>query len=102
MAKPYQQIVDEISAYIDARGGEYQSWYVGIVRAPRSRLFDDHAVHEKGDPWIYRAAESRDEANRVEAYFVNVRKTQGGPGGGDEESKTVYAYLTGTHTREEA
>lgn len=102
MPKPYETIVTEISAYIENNGAKYPSWYVGVAKNPRERLFEDHKVREEGDAWIFREAESREVADRVEGYFVQVKKAQGGPGGGDEESASVYAYLTGPHTMEDA
>ena len=99
MPKSYQQIVHEITAHIEGNGGAFDQWYVGVAKEPKARLFQDHQVSKEA--YIIRWAESRDEADRVEAYFVNVKGTQGGPGGGDSESTAVYAYHTSSRTKED-
>jgi hypothetical protein len=88
----------EIKKYIDDGGGRYREWYVGIAADARKRLFTDHGVREKGDMWIFRTFASADDARKVEDYFVNTLGTDGGPGGGDDDSKSVYAYHKEAHT----
>jgi len=100
MAKDEETIKKEILAHIDDKGGPYSGWYVGIAEDPEDRLFNDHSVQRKGDYWIYRKAESHTAARNVEDYFVNDVGTKGGTGGGDENTKSVYAYKTNSHTKE--
>ena len=71
-----------------------------LSASPRNRLFDDHNVRENGDAWIFREATSSAVAREVETYFINMKGTQGGPGGGDANSRSVYAYKIKPHTRE--
>lgn len=87
-----QQIHNEIMKYIHDDGQNYGSWYVGISSDPRKRLFIDHNVQEKDSWWIYRKAESPQNARNVEEFIINKYKTDGGIGGGDEFTKYVYAY----------
>jgi hypothetical protein len=61
-------------------------------------LFNGHGVHEKGDWWILRQAQSSASARNIEAYFVNTLGTDGGPGGGDKNAAYVYAYKKAAHT----
>lgn len=102
MPKPKEVIVSEISGYIDKRGGKYSDWYVGIASDPKARLFNDHNVDQKNGAWIYRECESADVAREVEDYFINTLRTKGGPGGGDDSTKSIYAYRTTSDTTEEA
>lgn len=81
-------------------GTGYSNWYVGIAKDPKERLFKDHNVDEKNGSWIYRKAESREVAERIEKYFIEVHGTQGNPGGGSDETTFVYAYKVTDSTRE--
>jgi hypothetical protein len=98
MAHSKQQITTDISAHMKKGGGSYSSWYVGISKDPRDRLFSQHKVQEDGDWWIYRQAISGATARDVEEYFINTLKTDGGPGGGDQTADYVYAYKKSSHT----
>ncbi len=92
------QVKSEIKNHIDNVGGAYSAWYVGISKNARDRLFNDHAVDENTDAWIYRSAANTDVARRIETYFVDVLGTDGGPGGGDDDADQVYAYKKKAHT----
>jgi len=98
MAKSEEEIRAEIKAYIDRNGGPYSSWYVGIAADARERLFNNHGVDEKNDFWIYQTCSSSDIARNVEAYFVNELSTDGGTGGGGDDTDKVYAYKKNSHT----
>lgn len=98
MAKNEWEIRREIKEYIGKWGAPYSSWYVGIAEDPKERLFDDHGVKEKTDAWIFRYAEDVETARRIEKYFVDTLGTDGGTGGGDENTKAVYAYKKNSHT----
>lgn len=100
MAKTKDQIIADIEAYIGNNGADFGNWYVGIATSPRDRLFNDHSVRENGDAWIFREATSSTVAREVENYFINVKGMQGGGGGGDYSSRSVYAYKIKPHTRE--
>ncbi len=99
MASDKQTIISDIKAYAANSGGSYSKWYVGIATNPRERLFNDHAVKEKGDAWIYRQCASSDVARAIEKYFLE-QGMQGGSGGGDDDSDSVYAYKIAGHTVE--
>ena len=94
-----EQIKAEITAHIRKNGGSYSGWYVGIAKDAEKRLFEEHGVVKNGDGWIYRQAESNRAARDVESYFVNELGTDGGLGGGDLESDSVYAYKKNSHTK---
>lgn len=92
MSYTAQQIIAEINAYMKQCGGSNRDWYVGIAANARERLFNDHRVTEKGGSWIYRQATSTDVARSVEKAYLDAG-CDGGPGGGDEDTDFVYAYL---------
>jgi hypothetical protein len=94
-----QQVLEEIKAHIAQRGGAYSSWYAGIASDAKDRLFNDHAVKENGDFWIFRTCDSSVDARSVEDALFRLG-AKGGPGGGDSTTKAVYAYKISTHTIE--
>ena len=94
-----QQIITAFNAYMGGGNIRYNDWYVGVAADPRERLFNDHAVNEQTDAWIYDACSSTREAREVEQYFIG-QGTRGGPGGGDANTKSVYAYRITSRTVE--
>ena len=99
MASDKGTIVSDIKKYVDGWGGNYGEWYIGIASDPRTRLFNDHAVQEKGGAWIYRDCASSKIAREVEDHFIALGM-KGGPGGGDATTKFVYAYKITPNTTE--
>lgn len=100
MAQTKEKIIQEIDSHIQKEHSGYRNWYVGIAKDPRDRLFNDHNVTEHGGWWIYREAYSDTSAREVESFFLDYKGTQGGPGGGDEDSRFVYAYRITSATKE--
>lgn len=92
-----QEIKAKITDYMQ-KGGTPSSWYVGVASDPKSRLFSDHGVQEKGDLWIYEPADSEAAARNIESYFIKTLGTDGGPGGGTNP-RYVYAYEKNAHTK---
>jgi hypothetical protein len=90
-----QQIIADIDAYMkEFPKSQNKDWYVGIAADARERLFTGHGVAEKGGAggWIYRKADSHTIARAVEKAY-HAAGCDGGPGGGDENTDKVYAYL---------
>lgn len=94
-----KKIISEIEAHIKKCGGTYSSWYCGIASKPKERLFEDHNVSEKSGTWVYRDATTDTAARSIEGYFLK-KGCKGGDGGGDSQSKYVYAYKITSSTRE--
>jgi hypothetical protein len=92
------QIIQDIKGFMAQWGGGYAAWYVGVAEDARTRLFAEHHVDERSDPWIHRLADSASAARRVERYFITLG-TAGGPGGGSDASTRVYAYKKSPHTK---
>ena len=86
-----QQVIDDILNHIRSWGGYKSNWYAGITDDPRTRLFCEHNVQEKGGVWIYRDAGSENSARVIERSLLDAG-FDGGPGGGSGSSKYVYAY----------
>jgi hypothetical protein len=99
MAADKATAIADIKAHREKRGGKYSQWYVGITSNPQKRLFGDHGVKEKGDVWIFRQCINSNVARAVEDYFLALGMN-GGPGGGDDDSDYVYAYMIAEHTDE--
>ena len=87
-----QDVLDEIVVHIDKQGGAYSGWYCGITADIESRLHGDHKVPHKDHWFITRACENETDARVVEASLIRLG-CDGAPGGGDETTRYVYAYL---------
>ena len=99
MANSKKELIEEIESHITDCGGGIDGWYVGVAAKPRERLFDDHSVDKEKGAWIYRTASSDGVARDIEKHFLD-KGAKGGTGGGDEDSKSVYAYRISSRTRE--
>ena len=99
MAHTRDQIIADIENYIRDNGANFGNWYVGIAADPQDRLSNGHGVTED-DVSISRLATSSTVAREVENYFIYLMSTQGGDGGGDDRSTSVYAYKIKSHTRQ--
>jgi hypothetical protein len=86
-----QQTINEILSHIGQCGGLLSDWYAGITDDPRVRLFTEHNVQERGDSWIYRDAGTANAARTIEQNLLD-QGCDGGPGGGSNSSKYIYAY----------
>lgn len=93
-------ITSQIVQFINSYDANYANWYVGIAANPADRLFNGHGVFKDQGYWIYRTAENSPEARAIENYFINTLKTDGGSGGGDYMSRSIYAYRKTNYTRE--
>ena len=100
MANTKAEAIKDIKDYILNNGGNYSKWYVGIASDVKQRLFNDHAVDEKNGLWAWAQCQDADTAREVEDFFVYTLGTQGGPGGGDDTTKCVYAYKITAITKE--
>ena len=94
-----EEIIKGIDAHIKKFGRNFNEWYVGIASNPYDSLFRDHNVKKFRDEWIFRSAPNSKAAREVEKHFIR-NGTLGGSGGGDGNSRFVYAYKTKSHTRE--
>ncbi len=96
-----QQIVSEIDSHINKEGGPHNTWYCGITENPARRLFEEHNVSRENGWWINRDAGTDNVARTIEQHFLS-KGCKGGPGGGDNNARHVYAYKITAATRESA
>ena len=94
------QIIEAIETFIEERGGFWPQWYVGIAADANHRLFSDHKVPEHEDVWVYAPAATSRVARQIEAHLIAKHGAQGGTGGGDENTRYVYAYRIAAQTVE--
>jgi hypothetical protein len=87
-----EEIIHEISSYMDEQGGFPYEWYVGIAEDARDSLFEAHNVDWERGRWIYQPANSPSEARLIEEHFLIVVGTDGGDGDGRPRALQVYAY----------
>ena len=88
-----QEITNDIIAHVNRQGGPFALWYVGITSDTTSRLHVDHKVPEENHWFITRNAGTVQSARNIEALLIENYEMDGGPGGGDDDSIHVYAYL---------
>ena len=101
MAKSKEVIIQEIMDHMNnscPKGTPYKKLYIGIAADATDRLFKDHSVDREKDIWIYRTASSDSVAREIEKHFINLG-FDGGPGGGDDDTKMVYCFLQNSHTK---
>ncbi len=91
MTEDDKRKASEIRAYIEKGPGPWSSWYAGVAEDARDRLFNGHSVDKDKGKWSYRTFSSDDVARQVEQDLF-AKGCDGGPGGGSEDSKMVYAY----------
>jgi len=97
-AQKAQDVYDSIVAYIKEHGGAYSDWYAGIASDWRERLVVDHNVAREHRWWIARQCHTHTAARNVEDALIELG-CDGAPGGGDEDTIYVYAYLKGAVTK---
>ena len=85
-------IYDEIMAHMNKEGSGYQTCYVGITSDIERRLFGEHNVPREDAWYIYRKADSEEDARALEEYILKTHNTDGDVGGGNHESQYIYAY----------
>ncbi len=95
-----EEIIADIRSYFGFTVfSGYSNYYVGITNDINRRLFDEHNVSEQKDYWIYRTADSKSIAQKVEEYFLNLGM-QGDTGGGTDNTCIVYCYRITSSTIE--
>lgn len=100
MTHSKQEIINAIKKLVSDNGGDYTDFYVGIAADPKDRLFNDHNVSESTGVYDCWEAYDDEDTRDVEKYCIENLGTEGGTGGGDEDSDTVYAYKITPSTKE--
>lgn len=84
---------NEIVAAVRAKAGndKHSDWYVGIAADAEAALFERHKVSKAAGSYVSRTADSSSIAREAEST-LHADGFDGGPGGGDASTKSVYAY----------
>ncbi len=94
-----QNIISDFESFIEYHGKNYSEFYVGIASNPIDRLENGHNVIGS-TPFFYSVEPLHtDMVRAIEKYFLD-KGTQGGSGGGDNDTQYVYIYLVTSDTRE--
>lgn len=99
MAKTAQDAYNDTLSHIQSQGGPLSNWYCGITSNISNRLFGDHNVPEENHWFIFRECVNSEAARAVEKALLD-QGCDGGPGGGDNSSVYVYAYLKSNITKQ--
>ncbi len=97
-AKNTKTITAEISAHIKKQGGQMGAWYVGTASRVKPRLFGEHNVPQTNHWFIWRRAESAEDAASLEAAFHGLG-CDGTEREKDDKARLVYAYLKASATK---
>lgn len=99
MAKKSSQIIKDFNEHLQRSGKRYYSdFYVGVSKDAQKRLFEEHHVDKDHSWWIFRTAETSEDARNVEKHFIDLGM-RGGTGGGDDTANMIYCYaITSTTT----
>lgn len=100
MTNQATEIANQILKYMTSNPSNYRDWYVGITNDPKTCLFTRHNIKKHPGVWIFKDAGSHSVAREIEKYFLDNHDIKGGPGGGDDTSRFVYAYLITQNTIE--
>ena len=87
-----EDIIREISMYMDQQGGFPNDWFVGTAEDAKNALLSKHNVDWERGRWIYQPADSFTAAREIAKHFLIVVGTDGGDGNGDRSARQVYAY----------
>lgn len=94
-----QEVYNYIFNYINQFAFPFSQWYVGIATDANDCLFNRHKVNKNGH-WVFAKALTDKDAREIEKFLIDNHSTDGGCGGGDENTKFVYAYLITSETSE--
>lgn len=88
------EIVQEIIRRVEgSKTVNYAAWTVGLTHNPQERQTQHEADGKDIQYWKQWVADSLDEAQEVESYFINEKGMKGGTGGNLSPSRTVYVYI---------
>jgi hypothetical protein len=97
MAAIQGELIAKIEERVQSWGG-YAACQVGITNDPERRVFQEHGVDkENAFDYVLVDAGTFYNARAVEGYFIR-QGCSGAQGGGDADTKVVYAYRKTIHT----
>lgn len=101
MPKTKEEIIANIKDQIDSEKGSYDSWYIGTTNDADKRLFSptEHNVDQNNGWWIYRSANSKEIAEEIAKYFINLG-LKGSTVSISDNSNIVYAFKISPLTKQ--
>ncbi len=81
--------IGKIVGFMKSHGGQRTDWYVGVTSDMPRRALE----HKLSGPVFQVNLFDADTARAVERHFIEQQHTDGAPGGGDERSMIVYAFM---------
>jgi hypothetical protein len=95
-----QDAINRIFECVNANGGQYRDWYVGVTANPQQRVYIDHNVDHLDPAHVVCFCVNEQTARDVEqAYLKAGCDGGGGGGGGGVNPYYVYAYKKCWRTR---
>ena len=85
-----QQIIDRVEA---TKKPNYGAWTVGLSHDPRTRREQHEKDGKDTQYWIQWTASSLDDAQQIEAFFINEKGMKGGTGGDLSPHRVTYVYI---------
>lgn len=70
----------------------YTAWQIGITNDPAARKQEWGSTKDVS-AWREWLADSLNDAQAIETYFINDKKMKGGTGGATSPFKDVYVYI---------
>lgn len=94
-----KQIIKEFEVFMSKYGRLHSQFYIGIASNPKDRLINGHRV-SSGIPYIYwKNSLNTNIVRAIEKHFLD-KGCKGGPGGSDNSTNYIYAYLITPQTRQ--
>jgi len=92
-----QQIKFEIMCYVQACGGKFSEWNIGITNDPQKTLFAEKNLENARDYWMSKQAVSVKACMTIVTYFSEVQDMKSQVDkfaelGLDESCDCVYIY----------
>ncbi|MFA6295171.1 MAG: hypothetical protein WC666_01965 [Candidatus Paceibacterota bacterium] len=92
-----QQIINEFESFMGKYGKFYNQFYVGIAKNIFDRLTSGHNIDSSIQCIWSNNPMPTNEIRTIEKYFLD-KGASGGQGGGDNNTRYIYAYLIGPKT----
>lgn len=69
MAESVQQIKFAFASYVKEFGADFREWSVGTAEDACRALFEENAVNEASDPWLWKPALTPAAAGMIQTFL---------------------------------